>query len=51
MRTRRIILSSMACPAVQYVSTFIINVTIAEKIIDRKICDILYHVCSKRFSF
>jgi len=35
MRAHRVILSSMACPALQHVSTFIMNVTIAEKMIDR----------------
>jgi hypothetical protein len=45
MRTCRIILSSMAGPALLYVSICIVNVTIAEKIIDNNMCDILNNVC------
>ena len=51
MPTRRIVLSSMACPALQYVSTFVINVTITEKYIYRKMWDIINSVCSKHFTF
>jgi len=51
MRTGRILLSSIACPALQYVSILIVNVTIVEKIIYRKMCDVPNNLCSKHFSF
>jgi len=47
------VMLSVACPALQYFSTYFINgTTFGEKVVERKMClDFLYNFCMKHFSF